>query len=481
MPLFIFLLCFFPLQALAELESTGERELSLEDSIRTALKTNLNLQLVQEDIELAAGSKTQASGKFDIVFAAKASLKREELTPLIPGGAELEDSGLWSVEGRKLFATGTAISLGWQNTSFDSDSEALLFESSYNSGLLLDIRQPLLQGFGQDVQTAIVKASEKQLEAASFLLDSEAANLAAKVKKAYWQLVFAWQDIEVKRLSLELSKQLLSETQTRISAGKLAPVEIFQPQSEVARRQEQLISAERAIGVAEDNLKLLLNSNEWLVAYHPIDTPKVATVELDLPKILNNALQNRPDIKAAELKTQAAELNLRTSDDRVRPDLSLVGRAGVGATMDDYPNTIDRSLRDPDTIWQLGVEFSVPIENRAAKGEQQRARARLSKAKTSTMLLRQEVKRSVRTTVRDVRLALKALEATRKTSLATRKRLEAEQVKFESGRSTTLDVLTAQEAYSRALSQENLTKITYANILAELDRIQGLVTFSSAR
>jgi len=79
-----------------------------------------------------------------------------------------------------------------------------------------------------------------------------------------------------------------------------------------------------------------------------------------------------------------------------------------------------------------------------------------------------------------VELAIKAVEATRKTSLATRKRLEAEQIKFESGRSTTLDVLIAQDAYSKALSQENLTNIAYADTLAELDRIQGLITLTSA-
>ena len=83
---------------------------------------------------------------------------------------------------------------------------------------------------------------------------------------------------------------------------------------------------------------------------------------------------------------------------------------------------------------------------------------------------------AVRSTVRDVLLALKAVEATRKTSIATEKRLEAEQIKFEAGRSTTLDVLIAQQDFSRALSNENRSKVVYAQSLAELDRIQGAIT-----
>jgi len=122
----------------------------------------------------------------------------------------------------------------------------------------------------------------------------------------------------------------------------------------------------------------------------------------------------------------------------------------------------------------------MPLQNSTAKGNVQIARALHNKARTNAQLLRQRIKKTVRTTVRDVELAIKAVEATRKTSLATLKRLEAEQIKFDSGRSTTLDVLIAQDAYSQALSQENLTNVVYANTLSELDRIQGLITLTSA-
>ena len=72
--------------------------------------------------------------------------------------------------------------------------------------------------------------------------------------------------------------------------------------------------------------------------------------------------------------------------------------------------------------------------------------------------------------------ANKAVEATIKTSLATQKRLEAQQAKFEVGLATTYDVLVAQESYAQALAGENLSKVQLAIASAELDRIQGLVS-----
>ncbi len=460
--------------------TAGEQKLSLRDAVEQALTNNLNLQLSREDVLAAEGVALSNEGKFDVSLAADAGLQSEELTPLTQIGATEEDQGGWGVGASKLFSAGTTVRLDWKSSSYDSNIEGLLFNPSYNSGLTLGLKQSLLKGFGTEVQTSSLRASQKLLEATSFKLDSDSANLAAEVKAAYWRLVFAWQDIEVQRLSLTLAERLLEETEAKITAGKLAPVEIYQPQSEVARREETLITAERAIGTAEDELKLLINSDDWLLSFSPTDLPTTVPVELDLPLILKNSLTNRPDIKAADLSVQAAKLELLDAKDQIRPDLSLIGTVGLASTDDSYGDSVSNSLSDPDNLWQVGLSFSVPLANSAAKGFHQQATAGYNKSKTSAQLLRQQIRRTVRTTIRDVELAIKAIDATKKTSFATLKRLEAEQAKFDTGRSTTLDVLIAQDAYSQALRQENLTNITYANTLAELDRIQGLVTFSSA-
>jgi len=456
-------------------------ELNLKSAVELALINNLNLQLRQEDVDSAEGATQAAEGVFDIFIDADAGYRSEERTPIFVAGPEQEDSGQWNAEASKLFTTGTSVSLGWNNSSFDSDARGLLLDPSYNSSLTLGLRQPLMKGFGEEVQTALLQSSQKQLEAASYQVDNEAANLAADVKIAYWNLVFAIQDIEVKRLSVTLAQKLLEETEAKIYAGRLAEVEIYQPQSQVARREEELIGSERAIGTAEDELKLLLNSDKWPTTIKPTDQPASEPVTVDLITVLNNALKSRPDIKAADLLIKAAKYEELRAKDNIRPDLALVGGVGLTGTDENYGDSLDNSLSNPDNLWEVGVTFSIPLQNRIAKGNYRQAKASHNRAKTSAELLRQQIRRTVRTTVRDVRLAIKAIDATRKTSLASLKALEAEQAKFDSGRSTTLDVLIAQQSYSQALSQQNLTLITYASILAELDRIQGLVTFSSSR
>jgi outer membrane protein len=465
---------FFPINSQAE-EST----LSLNQALQEALLSNLNLKLEKEKLAESIGVTRAAEGIFDTTIRAGANTGQRQRTPLLTGGIEDETTANWSAGLSKTFTPGTKIDFSWDNSHIDNSPVTYLLNPIYSSGLNLTLTQPLLQGFGENNQTARIRAAEKQQAASGLIVESRAADLAAEVKNSYWNLVFSYQDIDVQKLSLELAQKLLEETAEKIDAGKLANVEIFRPQSEVARREQLLITAERAIGLADDRMKILLNNEEWEVSIIPTDLPNVEIKALDIQAILENAFTNRPDLKAAKLYTEAADIALLSAKDRTRSSLSLLGSVGLGGTDNSYGDSLDYLASDSDTSWLIGLAFSRPLDNSFAKGEKIQAEAVRNQARTSSQILKQEVRRSVRSALRDVNLAIKAMEAAKKTSLSTLKGLEAEQIKFNAGRGTTLDVLVAQESYSTALSQENLAKINYAKTLAELDRIQGIVTMAS--
>jgi len=450
-------------------------ELSISEAVKMALKNNLNLKLRLEDVVIAEGSAQEAEAPFDALISADVGATEQNSTPITIEGIEEERTSAWNASVLKRFTPGTEVDLSWKNGNLDTDSNFYLFDPVYNTGVKVGVTQPLLKGLGQEVQLAGLKAAKKQLAAQSFLVDSEAANLAAQVKSAYWELVFAHQNLDVLKLALALAEKLRNDTEAKITAGKLASIDIYQPESEVARREEDLISGERAIGFTEDNLKLLLNSQDWLTPFKTTDVPETKPITPQISAILEKALANRPDIKAAALQIQASEYQLKKAKNETLPELDVFGAVGFGGTADTYGNALDSSLNDAETQWQIGLSFSRPFNNSLAQGQYRQAGAFLNKNRTSLELLKQDIRRTVRVTVRDVELALKAIDATNKTAIATQKRLEAEQIKFDAGRSTTLDVLIAQQDYSNALSAENRTKVIYAQTLAELDRIQGLI------
>lgn len=467
------LLCFAVSVSGAEQQSIN---LSLGEAVQTALLKNLGLRLSKENVVSAEGTAQAAEGTFDYQLAGEIGAGGKSETPVSEFVGADENNALWNAGVQKRFTPGTEMGLSWNNGNLDTNSDLYFFDPIYNSDLTLELRQPLLKGFGRDAQMADLNSAKTQLEASSYLVDSDAADLAAQVKQAYWELVFAHQNLEVLNLSLTLAQKLRDDTAAKIDAGKLAAIDLFQPESEVAQREQDLITGEREVGFAEDNLKLLMNSEDWLIPLRPLDKPSTEPVQPDVIQVYESALENRPDLQAATLQIKSAEYQLDKAENNRKPSVDILGTLGYGARAEDYSTALGDSFSDGDTRWQVGLSFSRPLNNSQAEGQYRQALAAHNKSKTSMELLKLEIKRAVRSTVRDVLLALKAVEATRKTSIATEKRLEAEQIKFEAGRSTTLDVLIAQQDFSRALSNENRSKVVYAQSLAELDRIQGAIT-----
>ncbi len=470
-------LSVFFIQPLSALCQDKPVELSLNKAIETALANNLSVQLSRQDLEIARGATEAEQGIFDNLFEASVGTGKTRLTPIVQNGILDEDAHSLNASVSKRLTTGTELGLSWNNGYNSNNSSYALITPLYSSGVDLTISQPLLKGLGSEVQTAGIRAAEKNVETAIFLVHREAAELTSQVRKAYWELVSSWQDIEVLELSLTLAKQLETETSTKIETGLLADVEIYQPQAEVARREQNLIGGERAVGVAEDTLRYLLNNEDWSRALTPTDRPQIVKEIPDLSSVLERALTNRPDIRAADMKTDAAEITSLSMRNNTLPSLNLFGSMGLTGNEASYGNAVDRLTSDSDTRWQVGVNFSHSLENSTAEGQYRQAKALLKRAKTSADLLRQQTRSLARQTVRDIKLSLKAIEATRKTTIFSEKRLEAEQIKFDVGRATTYDVLVAQEAYSAAVADEYRARIIYAQSLAELDRIQGIVRF----
>lgn len=473
----IFGLCLLLCTSAAFSHAEQQRiDLSLGEAVQTALLKNLGLRLSQEDVVSAEGAALAAEGKFDYQLNGEVGAGAKDEAPVTAIEGSEEKTAAFNAGVEKRFTPGTEMGLNWNNGNLDTDSDIYFFDPVYSTDLTLDVRQPLLRGFGRQAQLADLNSARTQLEASSYLVDSEAADLAAEVKQAYWELVFAHQNLEVLELSLTLAQQLRDETATKIEAGKLAEIDLYQPESEVAQREQELITGEREIGFAEDNLKLLLNSEDWLIPFNPLDLPTTDPVYPDIRQVYEKAMAQRPDLQAASLQVKALQYQLDRADNDRKPALDILGSVGFGSRAEDYSSALDNSVSDGDTRWQLALTFSRPLDNSLAEGQYRQALAAHNKSKTSLELLKLQITRTVRVTVRDVELALKAIEATSKTSIATRKRLEAEQIKFEAGRSTTLDVLIAQQDYARALSTENRSKVVYAQSLSELDRIQGTIT-----
>ena len=326
-------------------------KLTIDKAVSMALEENLNLRLQKSEVEIGQGIELMEKGVFDPRVEAGIFGAEQRMTSQMVVGAEKEKNALWAAAVRKKLTSGTEIALSWENGRTDTDSALAVINPSYSSAVGLSISQPLMRGNSKEIQTAGVRATEKFTQAATFMVANQAANLAAQVKKAYWELVYARQDIEVKKLSLKLAMNLRGETSRKIENGVLAKVEIYQPGSEIARREEFLIAAERYIANTEDDLKLLINSRKWNISTIPVDTPEIPSQNPDLQAVLKNALSNRSDIMAGDLQVDAARIMVSKAEDDLKPYLALEGSAEMQGIGDNYGESLDDNFTDADFSW----------------------------------------------------------------------------------------------------------------------------------
>jgi outer membrane protein len=112
----------------------------------------------------------------------------------------------------------------------------------------------------------------------------------ADVEKAYWGLVAARRDLDVRRDSLALAEQQRSDTQVRIEARTVAPSDLAQPTAEVERRRGDVFAAQEVVARAERALKLLMLSDLqdpfWAAELIPADAPDTTPAAFDVARAL---------------------------------------------------------------------------------------------------------------------------------------------------------------------------------------------------
>src|SRR4029434_3191336 len=132
------------------------------------------------------------------------------------------------------------------------------FSPQIRSSLALSYQQPLLRGFKIDNARQQLLVSEKNREIAEVTLRQSIAATTRAVRNGYWDLAYAIASLAVQNQSLELARESLRNTRSRVEIGTTPPIDIVEAEAEVSTREEAVIVAEAQIQSAEDTLRSLV-------------------------------------------------------------------------------------------------------------------------------------------------------------------------------------------------------------------------------
>ena len=169
--------------------------------------------------------------------------------------------------------------------------------------------QPLLKNAGREATEANITISRLSKFASIEHLHTRMINTVAQVRIEYFKLYSLREQLEVRKVSFELARKILSETKARVSAGVLPAMEILNAEFGAVSREKDVIDAEKALSDQLDVLRLLLQL-EGRGDIVVMDPPMREFLQLSEDGLVKRAL-NRPDIKELRRALEINELQTR--------------------------------------------------------------------------------------------------------------------------------------------------------------------------
>ena len=504
-------------------QQEAELEISLPEAVRLAFEHNLDIRIVGYDRSLADERVTAAKGQFEpsLFFGIPGAIG---VTPFPTGGAFGGGAGFGGlgysnqrfpvstllagadVTTQKSFASlldfrqqlgfGLRFDISYVASRTDSNSIFNSLNPAWSNTVSVSVVQPLLNGRGRAATEAplLLARANVAVSRASFVAQVEQVLL--QVERAYWELVFAERDLEVKQSSRQLAKEQLERTRAQVEVGLIAPVEATQAEVQVAGRETDLIVARNTLDNSRDALRALLRVDRlpagWDTQLIATEEPAVVATEIDVNTAIQQARERRAELAGAQATINARQVEVKATRNALLPKFDLMGQIsanGIGGDLiiregffggevietipGDYSDAVRELFGLDFASWSAGFNIMIPLGNSTAEGNYAQATLNEDRARTEQLRTEQQVVLEVRQAVRGVRAAFEAVGSTGKRRELAEEQLRIETDRFGVGMSTNFEVLQFQDQLAVSRSQELRTRIEHVWATAELARATG--------
>lgn len=474
----------------AEQRGAPIKELTLDEALRRGRQGNVGIRAAELLPEQARMDVIFAEAGFQPEFYGASGFAESERPQFNSFQPSITSQTINAEVGwRQRVITGGLFDLAFQPSRFESDGGGGFFPSKqFTANWQASFRQPLLRGAWSDYNLGDVATAQYRMTQADHQFDRTVQDTLLQIVQAYWELVFARENWRVVQTALDVAQEQLRITLERIRVEELAPRDRVADEAEVARRREELITAENAIRDREDDLRRLLydgsDARTWRYNLRPISPIDVAPVA-ELPEfeaLVDVAVQRRPDLRALRSSVSAAEVAAMQAERDVLPQLDLVtGYSSDGVSSDDAisgaSGSLSQAFRDasdqefPD--WSVRLEFAIPIGNHAARSRSRRAQLEVERQRRRLHGATLDVQKEVREALRRLRTLGQSILATRESVRLAETNLETEQVKQRVGASTAFEVQRRNQELREARSRLLRNQLDYRTAQSQLLYVQG--------
>lgn len=431
--------------------------------------------LAQRD--LAQGQALSAEGAFDLVFSAQGSSRASGYYDgRVLSGAATQDLGRGGVSLYSKYRL--------------SGGSFPIYEDEYFTNSAGEVKVgvlfALLRDRSIDAQRFARRDAALATEAADLQLLLTKLGVQQQALIRYWRWVTAGSQIRVYEGLLRNALDRETGLTEQVRSGARAKIALTENRQNITRRQALVTAAQREFAKAANNLSFYLR-NPAGQPLRPADAqlPDVAST-LDAIAVnaveaidavgagaLSRARTQRPGLKLLDNSIQRSLQRIKLDENALKPklNLELALARDLGGVAEGGP-----TREGTDTV--IGLEFSVPLQRRAAKGQLRQSRAKLEAQRQQQRQLQDQIEIELRNIVLELNAARELAELARLEVGQAKTLRDAERTRFERGASdfflVNLREQAAADAERRhlyALLEARIARINYDSAVVDLERL----------
>ena len=363
-----------------------QMRLTLEDAIHRALANSFVIDVQSYNPAIETTRVVEAEAAFDAVFftnITKNKVDRPTASQLFANDLDAFDS---SYGVRKLLPTGMLVTGSY---SLSREKTTLQFQDlnpAYASNLTLEIRQPLLRGFGIDVNRSLIYIYKNNRRISDLAFRRAVRDTILEVEKAYWALVQARRDIVVTSRLLADFERIYDYLEARRQYDVME-VQLSETKADLELTRAEFVQRRATVFDAEDRLIAAMNSPDVTLADNieiiPGDFPHLTPFVVDRLAEVQTALAEKPEVEEARIRVANAEIAVGQAKNAELPVFDINFTYRIQGLAGNADKSFDEASRHKYVTYVTGVQFEMPIGNRGPRAAHHRARLEHAAAKAA--------------------------------------------------------------------------------------------------
>ncbi|HUO07296.1 MAG TPA: TolC family protein [Phycisphaerae bacterium] len=477
-------------------------KLSLQDAIARSLKNTLDIKVQAYNPAISESKVIQQEAFFDPTFFANsnwtnndepgatvidnpANTANHTLPQVFRVGPGFNNGQTWVNDAgiRKVLPTGANVSVSSGFTFRDLTTGA---GTGYPNGqsiaanIAANITQPLLRGFGTDVNESQIYLAQRDQRISLEQFRAQVINTVDTVEEDYHNLILA-------RTTVDIEEQLLAateETERRVSdriSVDADQISISQAQAAVEQRRAELVRGRIDLRNASDKLKQDLNDPEIDIRNNalidPSDRPIAEPVVFNVADSIETALRQRPELQEDRLKLEQFDIQIKVARNTLLPQLDLTASVQTNGLSNEFDAAFAATVSPGHYLdYGAGISLQIPLGNRQAEALLRQHQLEREQQMTTTVDDAQKIVRDVKNQLRELLGSYQEVQQRERARILAAKELQAITRKEEIVALTPefLQLKLDSQARLAAAAQANIQAIINYNIaLVRLERAKG--------